>query len=145
MTNLPDFPSFSIPIPELPEMNFDTPLQHMWADEQFEILKRYIQEFESALDAEHEVGIMMTNFGQSILMNVQQITYEDPVLMVFKGYVNGRAATLIQHTATSCRSSSISCVTMQLQNNQFWQQMITTRARLEVPGIEDSYPKSVYE
>ncbi len=97
MTNLPDFPSFSIPIPELPEMNFDTPLQHMWADEQFEILKRYIQEFESALDAEHEVGIMMTNFGQSILMNVQQITYEDPVLMVFKGYVNGRAATLIQH------------------------------------------------
>lgn len=97
MSNLPGFPSFNIPMPEIPEINVDTPIQHMWADEQFEILKRYIQDFEQSLDAEHEVGIMMTNFGQSILMNVQQITYEDPVLMVFKGYVNGRAATLIQH------------------------------------------------
>ena len=92
MSNIPGFPSFSIPMPEIPEINVD-----MWADEQFEILKRYIQEFEQSLDAEHEVGIMMTNFGQSVLMYVQQITYEDPVLMVFKGYVNGREATLIQH------------------------------------------------
>lgn len=97
MPNLPDFPSFNIPIPEIPEINIDTPIQHMWANEQFEILKRYIQDFEQSLDAEHEVGIMMTNFGQSVLMNVHQITFEDPVLMVFKGYVNGREATLIQH------------------------------------------------
>ncbi len=97
MPNLPDFPTFNFPMPEIPEINIDTPIQHMWADEQFEILKRYIQEFEQSLDAEHEVGIMMTNFGQSVLMYVQQITYEDPVLMIFKGYVNGREATLIQH------------------------------------------------
>ena len=91
-------PSFSLPHIELPEIPvIDTPIQHMWADEQFEILKRYIQDFERALDAEHEVGIMMTNFGQSVLMQVTQVTYEDPVLMVFKGYVNGREATLIQH------------------------------------------------
>ena len=69
----------------------------MWADEQFEILKRYIKAFEQSLDAEHEVGIMMTNFGQSIIMQVTMVTYEDPVLMVFKGFVNGREATLIQH------------------------------------------------
>lgn len=85
----------SISISEMPVI--DTPMNHMWADEQFEILKRYVQEFERSLDAEHEVGIMMTNFGQSVLMYVQQITYEDPVLMIFKGYVNGREATLIQH------------------------------------------------
>ncbi len=97
MPNLSDYPLINIPMPEIPEINFDTPIQHMWADEQFEILKRYIQEYEHSLDTEHEVGIMMTNFGQSVLMNVQQITYEDPVLMVFKGYVNGREATLIQH------------------------------------------------
>ena len=53
--NLPSIPSFNIKVPELPEINFDTPAQHMWADEQFEILKRYIQEFERSLDAEHEV------------------------------------------------------------------------------------------
>ena len=97
MPNLPELPSFNFPMPEIPEINFDSPVQHMWADEQFEILKKYIQEFEQSLDTEHEVGIMMTNFGQSVLMNVAQITYEDPVLMVFKGYVNGREATLIQH------------------------------------------------
>ena len=97
MSNLPGFQSFDIPIPEIPEINIDTPIQHMWADEQFEILKRYIQEYERSLDAEHEVCIMMTNFGQSVLMRVTQVTYEDPVLMVFRGYVNGREATLIQH------------------------------------------------
>ena len=81
----------------LEEIEIDAPIQHMWADEQFEILKRYIQEFERSLDDKHEVGILMTNFGQSVLMQVTQVTYEDPVLMVFKGYVNGREATLIQH------------------------------------------------
>jgi len=84
-----------INIPELPVI--DPPTSHMWADEQFEILKRYIQDFERTLDDEHEVGIMMTNFGQSVLMQVTQVTYEYPVLMVFKGYVNEREATLIQH------------------------------------------------
>ena len=46
---------------------------------------------------QHEVGIMLTNFGQSILMQVTKVTYEYPVLMVFKGYVNGKEATLLQH------------------------------------------------
>ena len=93
--NFPVIPSFQMP--EIPEINIDTPAQHMWADEQFQILKKYIQAFENSLDPEHEVGIMMTNFGQSVLMYVTQVSYEDPVLMVFKGFVNGREATLIQH------------------------------------------------
>lgn len=93
-----DLSKFAVPDISIPEMPvIDTPMKHMWADEQFEILKRYIRQFERSLDAEHEVGLMMTNFGQSVLMQVTQITYEDPVLMVFKGYVNGREATLIQH------------------------------------------------
>ena len=94
-----DFPTIdtSAISKSIESIKIDTPAQHMWADEQFEILKRYIQEFEASLDAEHEVGIMMTNFGQSVLMQVAQITYEYPVLMIFKGYVNGRESTLIQH------------------------------------------------
>ena len=95
-----DFPNLPLPnfnLPEPPVVDIDTPDQHMWADEQFEILKRYIQEFEHSLDPNHEVGIMMTNFGQSVLMQVTQVAYEDPVLMIFKGFVNGREATLIQH------------------------------------------------
>ena len=78
-------------------IKIDTPIQHMWADEQYAILKKYIMEFENNLDEEHEVGMMLTSFGQSVLMVVTQIEYEDPVLLVFKGLVNGSEATLIQH------------------------------------------------
>lgn len=95
--NLPNIPSFNIEPPYIPDIEIDTPVQHMWADEQFEILKKYIEKFEKSLDSEHEVGLMMTNFGQSVLMQVVQVSYENPVLMIFKGFVNGREATLIQH------------------------------------------------
>ena len=46
---------------------------------------------------DHEVGLMMTNFVQSIVMRVTEISYKNPVLIIFKGYVNGRMSTLIQH------------------------------------------------
>ncbi len=81
----------------LANIEIDTPMQHMWADTQFEIIKEYIQEFEKNLDTEHEVGLWLTSFGQSMLMQVTHITYEKSVLMIFKGFVNGNEATLIQH------------------------------------------------
>lgn len=34
---------------------------------QFEILKQYIEEFQNSLDSEHEVGMLLINFGQNIL------------------------------------------------------------------------------
>ena len=78
-------------------MDMDFPIRHVWADEQFFILKKYIQDYEKTLDPEHEVGLLLTNFGQSVAMQVTEITYEEPVLMVFKGFVDGREAVLIQH------------------------------------------------
>ena len=99
MSNGFDYPLYTPDLigPMLPPPKIDTPLQHMWADEQFSILRSQIKEFERSLDAEHEVGILLTNFGQSVLMNVTEITYAGPVLLVFKGFVDGREATLIQH------------------------------------------------
>lgn len=75
------------------------PVAFSYSDTQFEILKRYIQAFEASLDQDHEVGIMLTNFGQSITMNVTEIGYEESVILIFKGYVNGNFATLIQHVS----------------------------------------------
>ncbi len=89
------FPQIKVPTIEPPII--DSPLQHMFVDEQFEIIKKYIQEYENQLDTEHEVGIKLTNFGQSIVMQVTEISYEEPVLMIFKGYVNGKMSILIQH------------------------------------------------
>lgn len=73
------------------------PNLYMWSDTQFELIKKFIEEFEASLDTEHEVGVMLTNFGQSILMQVTEIGYEKSVMLAFKGFVNGKAANLIQH------------------------------------------------
>ena len=87
-----------ITIPELPVIDYnDIPSNFMWSDTQFELIKKYITDFEDNLDNEHEVGVMLTNFGQSVVMQVTEIGYEKSVLMIFKGYVNGQRATLIQH------------------------------------------------
>lgn len=75
----------------------NSPEQRKWADSQFGILKKRIEEFEHSLDEEHEVGVMLASFGQPVMMNVVQIEYENPVLFVFKGYVGENEATLIQH------------------------------------------------
>lgn len=83
---------------EPPLLDFsDIPSNFMWSDTQFELIKRYISNFEDSLDNEHEVSVMLTNFGQSVVMHVTEIGYEKSVLMIFKGYVNGQRATLIQH------------------------------------------------
>ena len=67
------------------------------SETQFEILKRYIEDIQNSLDSEHEVGMLLTNFGQNVLLKVTYISYESPVLMIFKGYVNDKEATLVQH------------------------------------------------
>lgn len=88
--NLPQF-NPNVLIPPKP------PSAYSYSDTQFDILKEQIREFEATLDAEHEVALLLTNFGQSVLMQVTEISYRMPVLMVFKGYVNGTESTLIQH------------------------------------------------
>lgn len=88
-----NFPKIQTPKIEIPDM----PIQHMWSDTQFEIIKQHIQRYEQTLDSEHEVGVMLTNFGQSVLMQVTEISYEESVVLIFKGYVNGKMSTLIQH------------------------------------------------
>ncbi len=41
---------------------------------------------------------MLTNFGQSVLMQVTEVSYEESVVLIFRGgYVNGKMSTLIQH------------------------------------------------
>ena len=87
--DLPDIP-LTMNIPK-------APIAYSYSDTQFEILKEYIEEYQSSLDDEHEVGLLLTNFGQSILMQVTEISYEESVLLIFKGYVNGKFSTLIQH------------------------------------------------
>ena len=81
-----------------PDFDFEPlPIAYSYSDTQFEILQKYIEEYQASLDDEHEVGLLLTNFGQSILMQVCEVSYEHSVLLIFKGYVNGKYSTLIQH------------------------------------------------
>ena len=77
--------------------NFKSPIAQSYADTQFEIIRKYVTEFQAKLDNEHDVGVWLTNFGNAVLMEVTKIYFENPVLMIFTGLVNGREATLIQH------------------------------------------------
>jgi hypothetical protein len=80
-------------MPDIPPL----PIAYSYSDTQFEIIEQYITEFENSLDNEHEVALLLTNFGQSVLMSVTEIRYKKSVVLVFKGYVNGKMSTLIQH------------------------------------------------
>ena len=97
--DLSNIPMANFKMPDYSKVfeDMDFPTQHMFSDTQFAIIKKYIQNFESTLDTEHTVGVMLTNFGQSVLMQVEEITYEKSVILVFKGIVNGNKSTLIQH------------------------------------------------
>lgn len=64
---------------------------------QYEILKKHIRLFEESLDDEHEAAIYFASFGDHVLMRVTEISFEESVVLVFKGYVNDQPATLIQH------------------------------------------------
>lgn len=94
---------FDLPRPNITESIVSDieplPMAYSYSDTQFEILSKHIKAFEKTLDSEHEVGLILTNFGQTITMQVTEISYEESVLMIFKGYVNGRMSTLIQHVS----------------------------------------------
>ena len=76
--------------------NIDVRNYHL-ADYQYELLCSYIKEFQEGLDDEHEVGLKLASFGQSITLNVANIGYSNPSLIHFYGYCNGSKVHLIQH------------------------------------------------
>ena len=82
----------------LENINYQSILRnHSYADYQYEIICKNIEEFQDSLDDDHEVGIQLASFGQSILLNVIDIGYSNPCLIHFYGYYNGNKAHLIQH------------------------------------------------
>lgn len=67
------------------------------ADYQYELLCQSIADFQEELDDEHEVGVQLASFGESLLLQVTDIGYSNPCLIHFYGSCNGQEAELIQH------------------------------------------------
>ena len=82
---------------DFPDIEAIDPDKYKRADYQFKLIKEAMRDFENALDDDHEVGIKLASFGQSILLSVTEIGYANPYTLYFHGFVDDKPATLIQH------------------------------------------------
>lgn len=67
------------------------------ADWKYKKLVEQIRAFESGLDQDHEIAIRLAAFGTSVLMAVDEVSYQNPDMLYFYGKVKGEEAQLIQH------------------------------------------------
>jgi Family of unknown function (DUF6173) len=71
-----------------------------------------VQNFDARLDQEHEVGMRLVTFGQTITFHVTEIGFHNPSLMLFDGVLDsGDPVSLMQHV------SQISFLLMKLKRS----------------------------
>jgi hypothetical protein len=70
------------------------------ASQFYERLQFWIEDFDKSLDNEHEVGVKLVSFGQTVVFRVEKIGYHDPSLIVFHGQSeDDNPVTLVQHVS----------------------------------------------
>lgn len=69
------------------------------ADWKYEKIMEEISDFEKTLDEDHEIALKLASFGSSVTMIVTSIGYQNPDMLYFYGFVNGKDAQLIQHVS----------------------------------------------
>ncbi len=84
-------PLFNKSFPVKPFGNFNL------ADWKYEKIMEQIHDLEENLDEEHEIALKLASFGSSTTMIVTSIGYQNPDMLYFYGFVNGKDAQLIQH------------------------------------------------
>jgi hypothetical protein len=100
---LPDLTShFHSTVPHLPNIK---PLALSLAEDQYasEFHKRLaeiVNNFQAELDPEHEVGVRLVNFGQTVIFHLEDIGFYNPSLIRFYGRTaEGTPVELIQHVS----------------------------------------------
>jgi hypothetical protein len=99
------FPKFNFSMPrsdcDLPKFErpqFVKNAEEGIASEFYKRIVKWINDFDSALDDEHEVGVRLVSFGQSIVFHLIGIGYWDPFLISFSGTTeDSQPVELIQH------------------------------------------------
>lgn len=69
------------------------------ADWKYEKLKEQIIEFQNDLPDTIDVCVQLLSFGNSLVMNVNELGYQNPDMLYFYGTINGNEAQLIQHVS----------------------------------------------
>jgi hypothetical protein len=81
-----------------------------FASEFYRRLVKWINDFDSTLDQEHEVGVRLVSFGQTVVFHLDDMSYWNPSLISFQGTTeDGQPVELIQHV------SQISILLMKLR------------------------------
>jgi len=63
-------------------------------------LRTWISNFDRSLDEEHEVGVRLVSFGQTVVFHLERIGYWNPSLISFSGHTDdGNPVELIQHVS----------------------------------------------
>jgi hypothetical protein len=61
-------------------------------------LAGWINDFDAGLDQEHEVGVRLVSFGQTVVFHLHSMGYWNPSLISFSGLTDdGNPVELIQH------------------------------------------------
>ena len=69
------------------------------ADWKYEKIMEEIAEYEAKLDNDHEIALRLASLGSSTVMVVTSVGYQNPDMLYFYGFVNGKNAQLIQHVS----------------------------------------------
>ncbi len=85
-------------ITHVPHQDFDMDI-YQCAEHQYNCIMEDIREFEEALDEDHEIALKLTHVGQAITLAVTEISYAQPSLMYYHGYVGDQKALLVQHVS----------------------------------------------
>jgi hypothetical protein len=84
-----------LPLPKHPVQSV---AESNYASEFHARLVKWINDFDQGLDAEHEVGIRLVNFGQTIQFHLKEVGFWNPSLMIFYGTtLEGDPVELVQH------------------------------------------------
>jgi Family of unknown function (DUF6173) len=86
--------------PPNPSATLKTIAEANLASEFYNRLVQWINKFNEGLDNEHEVGVRLVNFGQTITFHLKDISYWNPSLIMFQGHTeSNEPVELIQHTS----------------------------------------------
>jgi hypothetical protein len=91
-----EIPRFDFPKIERPQ--FIKNAEQGIASQFHKRLAEWISKFDESLDDNHEVGVRLVNFGQTLSFHLEGMGYYNPFLISFSGVTgDGQPVELIQH------------------------------------------------
>jgi len=109
---MPDLRLPDIQMPKIGPNPLVVSVEANYASEFHKRLVKWINDFDATLDQQHEVGVRLVSFGQTVVFHLNDIGYWNPSLIRFEGVMeDGSPVELIQHV------SQISVLLMKLPRN----------------------------